>query len=316
MENIRAGRAKPGLKLQHVHALKSLLRLGGVSFTGASEGSSVVAFSPAPLKGADFRVDIGTAGSMTLLLQTLLPAVLLAEGASRVEVTGGTDVVWSPPMDYFRQVVLGVAGGRAETLRLEVVRRGFYPRGGGRIVLEGGGWKEGEPILRLEPGRLAGIRVSSFASRGLADRKVAERQAEAAVARLERHGVPVESEVSYGETLSPGSVVTCVARHEGGGALGGSALGALGKRAEEVGREAADWLGAEIASGAPVDEHAADQFVVWLAMAGGALRASRISEHTRTNLWVTERFLGKTFEVEGEVIRCIHPLRSRSRASG
>lgn len=312
MEKIRAGRKDPGLKAQHVHVLKSLLRLGPVAFTGATEGSGVVTFAPAPLRGAAFRVDIGTAGSVTLLLQTLLPALLLAEGSSRVEITGGTDVAWSPPIDYFRHLVLEPARHRARHLRLEVVRRGFYPKGGGRLEVEACGWAEAGPIRRLERRGPVEIRVLSFAARQLEERRVSERQAEAARQRLDRYRVPVRTEAVYGDTLSPGSVITCVAEFEGGVRLGGSALGRQGKRAEDVGREAADWLAAEIESGAAVDEHAADQLIVWLALAGGEIRASRISEHTRTSIWVTEQFLGKVFELEGDTIRCARPLSSPS----
>ena len=308
MFNIRAGRGKSGLKAQHVQVLKSLLPLGPVEFTGASVGSSVVTFTPARLKGNRFETDIGTAGSVTLLLQTLLPVVLLAEGASRIVIQGGTDVEWSPSFDYWSQVALEPAAAFAQELKVHLERRGFYPRGGGRLLLEACGGRRAEPLEWTERGALDRIRILSVASSGLVERRVAERQCEAAADRLRRYGVPVDAKSSYDNTLSPGSVVTCVAEFSGGRRVGGCALGARQKRSEDVGREAADRLRVEIDSGAPVDEHAADQLIVWMGMSGGAMRTSRVTEHTRTGIWVAEHFLGKAFEVEGDVIRSTRPL--------
>ncbi len=313
MEKIRENRKNPGLKAQHLHVLKALAAMGPVRIEGAEVGSRAIRFVPAALKAVNTRIDVGTAGSLTLLLQTLLPVVLVTPGCSRFHLVGGTDVAWSPPVDYLRNVVLGPAMLRSYQMRVEVVRRGYYPAGGGELLFEAAGWKESGPIDWLERGRLVQIRILSAASRFLEERRVAERQAEAAVERLSAYGVPVHPEISYGESRSPGSVVTCVADLAGGQKLGGSALGEKGKAAEEVGQQAADHLARELDSGAPVDEHAADQLIPWLALAGGAYRASTISEHTRSNLWVTELFLGKVLELEDHVIRCRTPIAACSR---
>lgn len=309
MENIRAGRRPPGLKAQHVHVLQALLPLGDVKFTGAQEGSSVVTFSPAPLKGASFEVDIGTAGSITLVLQTLLPAALLASGPSEIRLTGGTDVRWSPPLDYLRDVILGLIGSCADRVEVRLERRGFYPRGGGRVIVAAEGMKP-RPIGLEARRALRVIRVHTAAAAALAERRVAERQSAAAAERLRGYGVEVEVESDYSDALSPGSVTVCVAEFEGGARLGGSALGERGKPAERVGREGAEELAAEIDSGGLVDRYAADQIIVWLALAGGTVRASRISEHARTNLWVTEQFLGRGVTIEGELLQCNRPLLS------
>jgi RNA 3'-terminal phosphate cyclase len=160
--------------------------------------------------------------------------------------------------------------------------------------------------VRTERGDLRRIRVYSVAAKSLAERGVAERQAEAAEKRLRRHDVPIEVETCYADSASPGSTITCVAEFEKA-RLGGDALGAREKRAEDVGREAADMLAAEIRADAPVDEWAADQLVVWLALGGGEIRTSRITEHARTNVWVVERFLGDRVRIEGTAIRAGSP---------
>lgn len=301
MVKIRAGREKPGLKAQHLHALKCLKLLGPVRFEGAFEGSSEIAFTPAPIRGCEGSVDIGTAGSVTLLLQTLLPAAAQAEGPSRIEIVGGTDVAWSPPIDYVRNVTLDERG------QLHLRRRGFFPRGGGRVVLETPGGQPPAPLYRTTRGDLKEVLVFSAASKGLEERAVADRQAEAAGKRLRRHGVPVRIEATYDPSSSIGSVVTCVAVFEDGSRLGADALGAPEKRSEDVGREAADALSAEIHSGAPVDEHAADQWILRLALAGGEIRTGRITGHTRTNVWVVERFLGPVLEIDDTTVRCVRP---------
>jgi RNA 3'-terminal phosphate cyclase (GTP) len=312
MVKIRENRSKPGLKAQHLHVLKALQSMGPVRIAGAQIGSRELSFFPAPLSAVDATVNVGTAGSLTLLLQTLIPVVLLTPGRSRFRLVGGTDVAWSPPVDYLRHLVFGPALKRAERMTLDVGRRGFYPAGGGEIVFEAEGWKDVEPLDRLERGTLTGIRILSTASKFLAERRVAERQATSAAAALKRYGVPTREDVSYGDTASPSCVITCVADFEGG-PLGASALGERGKSAEDVGKQAADQLGKEIDSNAPVDEFAADQLVPWLALSGGAYRASVISEHTRTNVWITERFLGPVVKIEGDVVRCLAPFAGSSR---
>lgn len=308
MEKIRENREKPGLKAQHLHAIRALQAMGPVKAEGAELGSRSLSFTPAKLEAVDTRLDVGTAGALTLVLQTLLPVVLATPGTSRFRLIGGTDVAWSPTLDYLRNVVLRPAMLRAYRLQLDVVRRGYYPAGGGEVLLEAAGWKEVEPLDWLERGRLLQIRIVSTASQALAERKVAERQAEAAAAVLQRHGVRVHEEILYGEARSPSCSITCIADYPGGQRLGGSALGERGTAAEEVGKQAAERLSAEIDGGAPVDEYAADQLIPWLALSGGAYRANVISEHTRSNLWVTEQFLGKVLELEHDVIRCRKPI--------
>jgi RNA 3'-terminal phosphate cyclase len=218
-------------------------------------------------------------------------------------------------VDWLRNVALGPAMKRSYQMRLDVVRRGFYPAGGGEVLFEAAGWKDDvEPLDWRERGRLVQIRTFAFGSEALRERRVAERLSESAASELARHGVRVHGEVGYGATRSPGCVITCVADFAGGQKLGGSALGERGRTAEEVGRQAAGQLGVEIDSGAPVDEHAADQLVPWLALSGGSFRASRISEHTTTNMSVVEKFAGPRFEREGDLIRCrepFHPVASQ-----
>lgn len=307
MTNIRAGREKPGLKAQHVHVLKAAMRFAGAGVEGAKEGSSVVTFQPGPPRGATFEIDIGTAGSITLVMQTLLPALLFADGRSIVTVRGGTDTTKSPPFDYFREVVLPHAAAFAEELTVECKRRGFYPKGGGEVRLvvrprfggtldevRGAVRKALPPIDLTKPAAAEAIDVYSIAHDSLKPHRVVERQAAGAMNAIKHATVRAHRE--YVRAFSIGTAVTCVAR-TGGHAIGADALGERGKPAEDVGREAALKLTAALQSGAPVDEHLADHLVPWLALRGGSMRASVLSEHTKTNCWLVERFLGPTFAV-------------------
>jgi RNA 3'-terminal phosphate cyclase (GTP) len=315
IEKIRAARKFPGLKAQHVAVLEALKPLGPIGVEGGTVGSDVLEFQPAPLQAANYRVDVGSAGSIPLILQTLVPAFLLAKGCSRVELTGGTDVRWAPSMDYLRNVALWPSMKHAWQMRLDVLSRGFYPKGGGRVVFEAAGWKESPPLELGRRGRMIQIRLVSVASELLRDRQVAERQAEAAAALLRPWGVGVHLETCYAPSVSPGSVLTAVADFAGGQKLGASSLGSPGVPAESVGAEAAEQLLEEIRSEAPVDRHAADQLVLWLILAGGVMHCSRITEHTRTAIWLSEHFVGKRVEIDGSRLSCVAPFPFHFRPS-
>jgi RNA 3'-phosphate cyclase len=270
--------------------------------SGAVVGSAEVVFEPGPLRPGSYVFDVGTAGAVTLVLQSLLLPCLGHAGAFDIAVVGGTDVPWSPPADYLRCVTLPTLAsfGAAE---LSVVRRGYYPAGGGRLALRLTGRDAPHvPIALIAPARATAIRGVSHATRWLMRRRVAERQAEAARAALAPLGLPVEITTEYAEAYSPGSGITLWTTAPDARSLGASALGARGRPAEEVGREAARALQREIASGAAVDRHLADQLIPFLAAAGGSLRTSEVTAHTRANIYVAEAILGAAFTIEGERI--------------
>jgi RNA 3'-phosphate cyclase len=317
MINIRAGREKPGLKAQHVHVLKAAMKFAGATVAGAKEGSAVVDFDPGRPRGGTFEIDIGTAGSITLVMQTLLPALLFAGGRSVVTVRGGTDVAMSPPFDYFREVIVPHAAPFADELAVDMRRRGFYPKGGGEVRLlvrpkHHGTFEEIRAAVRrsLPPIDLTraasaeSIDVYSVAHDSLEPNGVVERQAAGAMNAIKHARLRAHKE--YARAFSIGTAVTVVARFAHG-AIGGDALGERGKRAEDVGREAAEMLKAALDTGAPVDEHLADHLVPWLALRGGSFRASALSEHTKTNCWLVERFIGPSFTID-EATRTVSAL--------
>ncbi|AEH24279.1 RNA 3'-terminal phosphate cyclase [Pyrococcus yayanosii] len=297
--NIRANRLNPGLRPQHLHAILALKELSGARVKGASVGSRELEFHPGKLKGGKVRVPIKTAGSITLVLQALLPAAAFAEREVEFEITGGTDVPWSPPVDYLKNVTLFALDRMGLRAKLEIRRRGHYPKGGGLVVGQVEPWMEKKPLRVEKLGKVIGFEGISHATNLPAH--VAERQARAARERLrEFYDAPVEIATEVSRSLGPGSGIVVWAETDCL-RLGGDALGERGKPAEKVGREAAEELLSQLEKGACVDKFLGDQLIPFLAFTGGEIEVAEVTRHLVTNVWVVEKFFGKVFEVEGEI---------------
>jgi RNA 3'-terminal phosphate cyclase (GTP) len=297
--NIRAGRRKAGLAAQHLKAVEAVGAVCGARVRGANLGATELVFDPGPVRPGTFDLDVGTAGSTTLVLQSVLLPCLFLPGEFVFEITGGTDVPFSPPVDYLNRVTL-------KTLQpfgvgnVSVARRGYYPKGGGQVVarlLGGSGF--GLTLNFQNPGEVKAIGGMSHATSQLQERGVAERQADAAEHLLQRLGCPVEIAVEYTGAASLGSGITLWTESDSGPPMGGSALGVKGKPADEVGREAAKALMNEMNAGAAVDCHLADQLVPFIAVSGGSFVTSGVTAHTRSTIYVAEQVLGAEFEVDG-----------------
>ncbi|WP_297420585.1 RNA 3'-terminal phosphate cyclase [Thermococcus sp.] len=297
IKRIRVNRPNPGLRPQHLHGVLALKELGGARVEGAGVGSTELEFIPGKAKPKHIRVPINTTGSITLVLQALLPAMAFTGGS--FEITGGTDVPWSPPIDYLKNVTLFALETMGLNAELEIRRRGHYPKGRGLIVGKVEPWEKRKPLKALEWRRIGRFAGTSHATNLPAH--VAERQAKATQERLlELYNVPVEIKREISRSFGPGSGIVVWAETDGL-RLGGDALGKRGKPAEAVGREAADELLEALTSGAAVDRFLGDQLIPFLALAGGEMKVAEITNHLVTNVWVVERFLGKIFEVKGEI---------------
>ncbi|VVC72195.1 RNA 3'-terminal phosphate cyclase [uncultured archaeon] len=299
VSKIREGRKEPGLKNQHLTGVRALAQICGAKTGGLELGSTEIFFEPGEVEAGNYFFDVGTAGSVTLVLQTLLPALAAARGESTVRVVGGTDVPFSPPADYAARVlcpVLGLMGLRAS---IAVERRGWYPKGGGAVLAtvtpSGKGLK---PLSLVERGELVSVKGISVAS-GLPGH-VPERQAKAAEEELLKAGIKCGVSASVEPSLSIGSSITLWAELSSGAVLGASAMGERGKPAEEVGRAAARELSKSIESGACVDKHLCDQLLSLAALAEGESRflAEGLTRHAETNAWLLERFLKKEVRIE------------------
>ncbi len=313
--NIRAGRSQPGLKAQHLTGVRAAAELCDATLKGGEVGSTELSFQPSRLKAGRFRFDVGTAGSITLVLQVLMPLMAYAPGAVEATITGGTDVKWSPPIDYLSQVTVPILRKMGYEVHLDVKRRGHYPKGGGMVRVSVTQVEHFKPIMGLEQGRVVAIRGISHA-RGL-PRHVAERQARAATEILGTRSLP-RPEISVdleevGPGLSVGSGLFLLAETEKGAILGADSLGERGKPAEAVGSEAARKLIEEIEAGGFLDRHMGDIMVPYMALADGTseVTTSQVTQHTLTNVKVAELVLGGGFEVDG-----VLGNRGRLRATG
>ena len=307
--NIRKGRPKPGLKAQHLACIKALEQLCDAKAENSFLGSTNLVFLPGKVQSKTISLDIGTAGSVSLLLQSILLPAMFAPGKVRFRIKGGTAGKWAMPFEYFMHVLVPTISIYAD-IDATLVRRGYYPKGNGFVditikphfsvsdfdsfndFLEY--MQKNAPKIELtETGRLIAIRGISHASVDLQKSNVAERQAQAAKNTLMKLGCPIKIDIEYSQTLSTGSGITlwAVFEHkEKSYFLGADALGEKGKRAEEVGKESAEKLLFEINSKACADQHLADNLVPFLIF-GGRVKTSIITNHCRTNVWVCNQFI-------------------------
>ena len=307
--NIRANRPEPGMKMQHLTALNACQRLCNAKVKGNQVGSTEVSFEPGELKEGNLKLDIGTAGSITLLLQSFLLPCLFSGSQFKFEITGGTDVKWSQPIDYFTHVLIPHLKKYGDT-KVDLIKRGYFPKGNGIVKISIKGNRENSLINLVERTKLLQIKGISHASSDLQSSEVAERQAKNAEIILSSYG-PVNISEEYVQTDSSGSGITLWSIYgddeEGINfanpvILGSDALGEPSKTAEKVGEEAARALKREIDSGAAVDKYLADQLIPFLGVKGGKIKTSEVTKHALSNIYVAEKFLDVKFKVEDNII--------------
>jgi RNA 3'-phosphate cyclase len=296
---VRAKRARPGLAPQHLAAVRAMAALCDARCEGLELGSSAFSFEPrAQAAGGELRVEVGTAGSVTLVLQALLPTLLRARQASRVVVTGGTDVRQAPTWDYFCEVLLPILRGMGLHVRASLTRRGYYPGGGGEVAVE---VEPAQPrALLLE--KLSRVwKISGEAHVARLPLSIAERMRAAAMATLPRDARIGARVFGDAHAVGTGGAITVWAE-SGTCVLGAARVAERGVRAEALGEAVAAELGADLASGAELDLHATDQVLVYLAMARepSTFAARALSSHARTAMWLIEQFLAARFSVESE----------------
>lgn len=329
MVNIRVRRRRPGLAAQHLTAVRAAASLCRAHLEGDQEGSLTLDFSPqCPVRAGEYEFDVaaarkgGSAGSTTLVLQCVLPALALAAGTSTIALRGGTHVPGSPPADWLRDVWLPALASCGLQASLEIVRTGWYPVGKGELRVQVRGRERGRgrmygeapwaPLVRRDPGPLR--QVSGRAIAASLPAHICQRMADRAAARLHKEGVATRIEPVRLDAACPGAGIFLTAEYEHARA-GFNALGAPGRPAENVADAAVEALLDHRATGAAVDLHLADQLVVPLSLAQGTSEytVERVTRHLLTNAHVVAncfgvaqvQVLGKEGE-PGEVVITAH----------
>jgi len=290
IKKIRANRPKPGLAMQHLKGIEAAKLISNAEVEGLKPGSTTVTFKPGNIRGGKFRINIGTAGSVTMILQTISLPSLVSGGS--FEIRGGTDVSWSPPFDYMKNVTLRALKDMKAEMSAELISRGYYPKGGGLIR------------VKVEPSKLSGIvfektngKVVGVSHSSNLPSHVVERQSNSAKKILISKGYSVEIKNEFRNDLSTGCGITLWRDYKGG-----SSLGERGKRAEKVGEEAANNLLKELQSNCVFDEFLADQIMPFAAVAKGvtSYTTSKITNHQRSNAYVIKKFFGDIVEINEE----------------
>ncbi len=295
IKNIRGSREPPGLKVQHMEGIRSLAELCDAEVKGLAVGSSELEFIPKKLQAKDLKIKINTAGSIGLVLQALLiPTSQLPKSINIKFEGGGTFGKWAPSPYYLQHVLFPLLG---DDTKINVVRDGFYPKGGALVEVTTAPLKPKELQL-TNAGKLKEIFCLSIASQRLKERKVAERQAETAARLLtEKFGLKPKVEIVYVDSISPGTGLLLVAKTENS-VIGGDAIGEISKSAEDVAKEAVKNLLADIDS--TVDRHVGDMLLPYMAIVGsGTIAVGQITQHMLTNISVIESFLPVRFRIEG-----------------
>ena len=290
--NIRARRSAPGLRPQHVTAVRAAAAVGRAEVEAVREGTSAFTFVPTAVAPGQYAFEVGTAGSAVLVVQTVLPALLTAEAPSTTTVTGGTHVKWAPPFEFFASAFCPLVQWMGPVLRPSLVRPGFYPKGGGQGTLAVEPVADLAPLDLTERGALRRVRARSIVAN--LPRHIGERE----LATL-RDGLPVDVDEARIETPAArgaGNALVLRLDYEHVTAVV-SGVGEQGKPAEDVAREVVDEARAYLGADAPVDAHLADQLLIPLALGGGRFRATSLTAHTHTNAAVIERFVGDCFSV-------------------
>lgn len=293
IRNIRARRSRPGLLRQHLTAVLAAAEISSAQIQGAQMGSQTLSFAPGALRGGDYRFAIGSAGSCTLVLQTLLPALLAADAPSSVHISGGTHNPLAPPADFLQLAWLPLLRRMGACVEMQLLRHGFAPAGGGEIAMQVAPSRL-QPLHLQAPGTVLAQQARALLA-GVPGH-VGERE----LARVERRLRWSDESLAMDwldQDRGPGNALLLEVRCEQLTEVF-CAFGASGVRAEQVADQAIDRLRAWQQSGTAVAEHLADQLLLPMALAGGgSLSTPNLSEHLQSNIEVLRSFLPLAIDV-------------------
>lgn len=307
--NARTRRPQPGLRRQHVKVVEAICQLAGGTTEGVGVGSTEFTFVPGDgRKGKRFEWDIGSAGSTTLLATALLPVLAFWDAPVDVELQGGLFQDFAPSFYHFKHALLPLLASMDLTVRAEMVRPGYNPRGGGilrmRVSPSDGGMRPVVLDNRQPIGKIWGIALASH----LTDAGVAGRMADAAGDAMAEAGHEASIKRRNDDTApQPGAAFAMFADLQGGSRLGADRAGAPGRRSEGIGKRVAKQLLEDLSTGSTVDRHVADQVIPFAALARGESRflVPEVTDHIESNAWLVREFLGAEVRTDGNLMTIV-----------
>jgi len=297
--NIRANRPNPGIKPQHFVSINSLKKLCNAETQGLEIGSSTLTYKPGDFIGGDHKFDIGTAGSITLAFQAIILASLKTDKPVSIKLRGGTDVKWSPSWDFFKHVFLPILKRTGLTIDTKLIKRGYYPKGGGEAEITIHPCNKIKPIKLENPQEFTD--VNGIINISNLPEHISSKLKHAVIKNLLQNNYKSSIEVEKSESLSPGIGLT-IWVEKNDTILGSTILGERGVPSEEVGRIATMSLLNEIKSKSTIDIYSFDQVLPYMALAKENGQSfciiQKISSHAQTNMWIIKQFFDVDFHSE------------------
>lgn len=298
ISNIRANRPNPGIKAQHYVAIKSIEELCRGKSEGLEIGSPHLVFKPDEIKGGKYKFDIGTAGSITLVFQACMLSAVKTKEPITIQVKGGTDVKWSPSWDYFNYVFLNLLKKMGILVNTQLIKRGYYPKGGGEAVLNINPSKDILPLHQEEKQKFS--TVNGIINSANLPNEISTRMKHTAIKILLKKNLTTDIKIEGKTSPSTGIGITLWAQSDNT-ILGSTVLGEKGVPAEKIGENAALQILQDIDAGATIDIHAFDQILPYFAIArekGSTCIVREISNHAKTNMWLIKQFFDVDFEIK------------------
>jgi len=303
IKNIRANRSKPGLKAQHLKGLELVAELSNASMEGGEINSSLISFHPKHISSGHYKSDIKTAGSVCLLMQVSLTCLCFAPNSSTLVLKGGTNAEMAPPIDYHEKVFKKFASRFGVSWDCNIVKRGFYPKGGGEVNIHVNPTYQLKPVEITDFGQVTKIYGFSYVA-GMLNSKVAQIIADSSKLTLQKHfpdvNITIEtSREDSSKAVGTGCGIIMIAETSTGCALAASASGKKGKSHEEVGTAAADELLNDLLLKACVDSHMQDQLILLMALANGTskIKTGPLTLHSETAIFIAEKLTKAKFTV-------------------
>jgi len=297
INNIRANRPVPGIRPQHHTAISCIKSICKGAIEGLSIGSPKLTFSPGEIQPGEYKFDIGTAGSITLVFQACILSSLNTTKPITIKLTGGTDVKWAPTWDYFTQVFLPLIQKMGVNTDAQLIKRGYYPKGGGEAVLT---IHPAKKLQRLQLEEEQDFKeINGIVHIANLPDHISKRMKHAALKIVVKNNIQSFIRVDKTTSFSPGTGITLWSKSDHT-VMGSTFLGERGVTSEKIGENAANQLIKEINTGATIDTFAIDQILPYMVLAEeeSVCMVRELSNHTQTNMWLLKQFFDVEFEVK------------------